>query len=176
MLMKKVFLQPPDSSWLREFDNIKEELLTLPEAARLQIHHIGSTSIKGIYAKPIIDIMVDVKSYKGFEHISESMVRMGFTAKGEHGIPGRRYFSRTKEHMMAVHVHFFESGDPNIAHHLAFRDYLNAQPAIAQNYSELKRELARTFPLDRDRYQLEKSPFIEKTIREALRWRAQNPQ
>ncbi|HEU0301249.1 MAG TPA: GrpB family protein [Longimicrobium sp.] len=136
------------------------------------IHHVGSTAIPDIHAKPVIDLLVEVGDIAEVDGRSSAMESLGYEVMGEYGIPGRRYFRKddrggTRTH----HIHAFQAGSEEVERHLAFRDYLIAHPADAQRYSELKRRLAREHPHSMDGYMDGKDGFIKEMDRRAARWR-----
>ncbi len=94
----------------------------------LEIHHIGSTSIPGIYAKPIIDILGGARKIEDIDPYNDAMARIGYGARGEFGLPGRRFFVKGVP-KRTHHLHIFESGNTELTRHLAFRDYMIAHPA-----------------------------------------------
>ena len=135
----------------------------------LQIHHIGSTSVPGLKAKPIIDIMPVVKDIRAVDELNDRMEELGYEAMGEFGIPGRRYFRKGGDRR-THQVHVFETGSPNIRRHLAFRDFLRAHPEEARNYGELKAALAQLYPNDIQGYMAGKHGYIQRVEAEALSW------
>ena len=124
------------------------------------IHHIGSTAIPSIYAKPVIDILVEVKKIDSLDDPAP-MVSLGYEAMGEFGIVGRRYFRKENAYQRTHHVHIFEAGSAQVTRHLAFRDYMLAHPEDAQKYSELKRRLAKEHSTDIEKYMDGKDEFIQ---------------
>jgi len=137
------------------------------------IHHIGSTAIPRIYAKPVIDLLVEVKEISQVDDHNSAFATINYQAMGEFGIPGRRYFRKDDKHGRRTHqIHTFETGSPHIERHLAFRDYLNAHPLDARAYSLLKQELAEQNPQDMDAYINGKDGFIQEIDRKAAAWRA----
>lgn len=133
------------------------------------IHHIGSTSVQGLSAKPIIDIMPVVKDLSNVDAYDEKMADIGYEALGEFGISGRRYF-RKGGNERTHHIHLFEEGSPHIERHLAFRDFLRAHRDFAMAYSELKEGLAKDFPNDMEAYIAGKADFIKEVEKIALEW------
>lgn len=125
------------------------------------IHHIGSTAISGIYAKAIIDMLVEVHDITKVDEQSSAIASLGYEVMGEFGIFGRRYFR--KDNQLGIrthHLHAFAVDSPQVARHSAFRDYLIAHPEEAQRYSELKRKLAEKYPYNIDGYMDGKDSFI----------------
>jgi GrpB-like predicted nucleotidyltransferase (UPF0157 family) len=135
------------------------------------IHHIGSTAIPNICAKPIIDVLVEVQDIEKIDDFNEKMTHEGYQPKGEFGIPGRRFFIKGDDATRTHHLHVFQTGHPDVERHLAFRDYMIAHPEEAQVYSRLKEELAQRFPEDIEGYMAGKDDLIKETDRKARAWR-----
>ena len=135
------------------------------------IHHVGSTAIPGIRAKPIIDMLAEVRDLSGLDARTAQMETLGYEVMGEFGIPGRRYFRKNDPDGLRSHqVHAFESGSPQIKRHLAFRDFLRAHPHFAAQYNFLKIQLAERFPNDVSRYTDGKDDFIREVDAKAVMW------
>ena len=166
--MRKVEVVPHDRAWQSLFRKESESIAKKLGNNVVAIHHIGSTSIPNIYAKPIIDLLVEVNRIEEVDRNNSEMEQLGYQAMGEFGIIGRRYFRKhnsfgTRTH----HVHIFETDSPEVRRHLAFRDYMIAHPVAAQQYSDLKRKLARQFPKDIESYMDGKDEFIKNIDRQA---------
>ena len=132
------------------------------------IHHIGSTSVPFLAAKPIIDIMPVVKDLSGVDAVSEEFVKLGYEYLGEFGIKGRRYLRKGgQERTHQIHIFQMED-DVNISSHLAFRDYLRSHRDVAMEYAELKKDLAARFPYDIDGYCDGKDAFVKRIENLAL--------
>lgn len=101
----------------------------------IDIHHIGSTSVPGLSAKPIIDIMPVVKDINIVDKYNEEMQGIGYEPKGENGISGRRYFEKGGDNR-THHVHIYQVGSYEIKRHLAFRDYLREHIEVKKVYGE----------------------------------------
>ena len=124
------------------------------------IHHIGSTSVVGLAAKPVIDILVEVGCLGALDALDEAMVSIGYVPKGEFGIAGRRYYQKGGEER-THHVHAFQTGDSEIVRHIAFRDYLRAEPTVAEAYGRLKRAVSESCDNDMERYCEGKDAFVK---------------
>jgi GrpB-like predicted nucleotidyltransferase (UPF0157 family) len=135
----------------------------------LEVHHIGSTAVPGMWAKPVIDILVVVRSIGEVDHQDRLMAAAGYEAKGEYGIKGRRFFTKGGDRR-SHHVHVFEKGSPEIRRHLDLRDFMIAHPERAARYSQLKQDLAAKFRNDIDGYCDGKDPFIKAIEVEASAW------
>ncbi len=170
-MKRKVEVVPYNSEWPAMFKAEKARIVPVFGDRLLSIHHIGSTSVPGLAAKPIIDMMPVVKDILAVDECNSGMEGLGYTAMGEYGIPGRRLFSlKIDDITNKVHIHVFQHGDLNIERHLAFRDYLRAFPSIADEYVRIKRELAQRFTWDIEAYMDGKNGFIKETEREAINW------
>jgi GrpB-like predicted nucleotidyltransferase (UPF0157 family) len=137
------------------------------------IHHVGSTSIPHMHAKPVIDMMPVVMDIAALDGCAGRMAALGYEVMGEFGIAGRRYYRRDDAAGRRTHqVHAFASGSPHVLRHLAFRDFMRAHPARAREYATLKLRLAEQFPRDMDGYVDGKDAFIKNVEIQALAWAA----
>ena len=171
--MKKLEVVPHDPAWRMAFET--ESMLIVNALGKnvIDIFHIGSTSVPGIYAKPVIDSLVKVDDIADVESRSAEMEGLGYEVKGEFGIPGRRYFRKDNAAGIRTHqIHVFENGSPQIGRHVAFRDFMLAHPGEAHEYSELKRRLAEKYPGNPDSYMDGKESFINEIDRRAALWLA----
>ena len=135
------------------------------------IYHIGSTSVQGLWAKPVIDLMPMVRDVARVDAFNGRFEAIGYECMGEFGIGGRRFFRKGGD-ARSHHVHVFESGNRHdIERHLAVRDYLRTHPEVAEAYGRLKCGLAERFPEDIDGYCDGKDAFVKQMERDALLWR-----
>jgi GrpB-like predicted nucleotidyltransferase (UPF0157 family) len=169
-MKRTIEVVPYDSAWPERFREEAEDLLELFGSQVVAIHHVGSTAIPGIRAKPIIDVLVVVRDLEEIDQRNEEMVARGYIPKGSFGIPGRRFFIKGTETERTHHVHVFGRGHPAIRRHLTFRDYLRAHPERARAYSDLKAELARRFRHDIEGYMAGKDAFIKAIEKEGRAW------
>lgn len=164
---------PYDPGWPAAFDAQASRIRAALGDLSFRLHHIGSTSVAGLCAKPIIDMLLEVSDLKQLEARTSALEALGYEAKGEFGIPERRYFPRNDASGLRTHqLHAFVATSAAVIRHLAFRDYLRAHPAVRLAYGELKRELARQFPHDADAYMDGKDAFIKDYEARALQWRS----
>jgi len=171
--MRKVEVVPHDPRWRDAFEAEARHVDAALGENVVAIHHIGSTAIPNIYAKPVIDLLVEARDIAEVDGRSSAMESLGYEVMGEYGIPGRRYFRKDdQEGIRTHHIHAFEAGSAEVERHLAFRDYMIAHPGDAQRYSELKRKLAEEHPQNIDGYMDGKDGFIKEMERMAARWRA----
>ena len=170
--MRKVEVVPHDPKWQEAFEVESTSVADALGENVFAVHHIGSTAIPGIYAKPIIDLLVEVKDIIKVDGQSSAMESLGYKIMGEFGIPGRRFFHKdNQESIRTHHIHTFEIASAQVERHLAFRDYMLAHPEDAKKYSELKRELARKYPQNIDEYIDGKNGFIKEMDKKAAQWR-----
>jgi GrpB-like predicted nucleotidyltransferase (UPF0157 family) len=168
--MRRVEVVAHDPRWPGLFRQEAEELQDIFGGLIVAIHHIGSTSVPGLSAKPVIDVLPVVRSIEAVDGFHAEMERRGYTVWGEYGLPGRRFFTKGGAVNRTHNIHFFQRGDAAIQRHLAFRDYLTAHAAEAEAYAELKRALARQFPTDIEGYMDGKDAFIQEMQARALAW------
>ena len=170
--MMRVEVVPHDPLWREAFEAEARLVASALGDNVAAVHHVGSTAIPGIYAKPVIDLLVEVSDIEGVDARSPAMESLGYEVMGEYGIPGRRYFRKDDpQGVRTHHVHAFESGSAEVERHLAFRDYMLAHPGDAQRYSELKRRLAQEHPQSMDGYIDGKDGFVKEMDRRAALWR-----
>ncbi len=157
--MRTVELVPYDSNWPIQFEEEAVLIKKILGNNCQEVGHIGSTAIPGIYAKPVIDILVVVKDLSIIDVLNSSFESLSYECMGEYGIPGRRFYWKSKI-KRTHHIHLFEQGNAEIKRHLAFRYYMIQHPACAQGYSWIKRCLAEQFPTDIESYVNGKASFI----------------
>lgn len=131
------------------------------------LEHMGSTSVPELCAKPTIDMLGRVHPYPPSQEVIDRLASLGYTFRGEYGLPGRTYFTKGP-HDFHLHLVTFESD--HWERHLVFRDYLRADPDARQRYASLKLDLAERFHLDRPAYQDGKTALIGTLDREAMAW------
>ncbi|MDT3959022.1 GrpB family protein [Staphylococcus kloosii] len=159
--------------WKNEFEQEAQKIKAIYDDLLLEIHHIGSTSVVGLKAKPVIDIMPIVSDINEVDKFDEQMEALGYKPLGENGISGRRFFRKNNKEASkrTHHVHIFDQSNQNdIIRHLAFKAYLIAHPEIANQYGNLKSRLAATYPNDIESYMAGKNDFIKNTEKLAVAW------
>ena len=168
--MSKRIIQvvPYDSAWPQQFKCEAENLSRALSNISCNIEHIGSTSVPGLAAKPIIDILISVNCFKVFDLQQSNLVSLGYEAKGEFGIAGRRYFQKGGN-QRTHHVHVYQKGNEHVIRHIAFRDYLIANTDIAVAYQKVKLSAVQLCNNDSEQYQALKNDFIRHHQSKALR-------
>lgn len=167
--MRKVEVCPYNKEWSGQFTEEAKKITRIFQDEIGDIHHIGSTSVPGLKAKPIIDIMPVVKDIELADQYNQEMQTLGYEPKGENGIPGRRFFKKGGD-QRTHHVHIFQEGSYHIKRHLAFRDYLREHADEKQKYGELKESLAKQFPYDMESYINGKESLVKEIEAKALDW------
>jgi len=158
-----------EPNWKRIFDIEKIALSQAIGNNAIKIEHIGSTAVAGLAAKPIIDILIEVKSLKALDTVNREIAVLGYVIKGDNGISGRRYFQKGG-HQRTHHVHAFQSNDMHLHRHRAFKEYLIAYPMIALEYGSIKKATAYKSNNDSNVYTALKNEFIQKHEKLALEW------
>ncbi|MBX4859504.1 GrpB family protein [Rhizobium sophorae] len=161
-----VELVPCDPQWPQAFRRIRDRLLALlPQA--LSIDHIGSTSIPGMIAKPIIDIDIVLPGLGHIDGATRVLLAEGYEPRGNrYDDQVWAFLSRNLE--PAERVYLCPTGNGTHRNRLAFRDYLVAHPLAAADYAALKRRLAAEFRMDGDGYTAHKREFVDATVARAL--------
>ena len=159
---KHVVVLPYDEAWKKDFEEIKAELMAVLDGLVLSVEHVGSTSVPGLAAKPIIDIDVIIEDTDCFEKVKTALETIGYQHEGDLGIPGREAFKyHGKEHLRKHHLYVCAKDSDELKRHLSFRDYLRTHPEAVKEYGRIKEEGARLYPYDIDSYIGYKAPFIE---------------
>lgn len=164
----KVRLTEYDGNWVRMFEEEARRLREVFGGEILRFEHFGSTSVPGLKAKPVIDMMCLVKDIGRIDASNERMRGLGYDVAGDWGIPGRRLFRKGGENR-SHHIHFYQFGHPQIERHLVFRDYLRNHPEEAERYGQLKETLAGRHD-DTSCYSKAKKAFVQEMEQRALRW------
>ena len=170
-MKRQVVVVPYDPDWPVIFEKERDAILAVAPDAFDSIEHIGSTSVPGLAAKPIIDMLGRLTSFERIENATPAIEAIGYEALGELGLAGRRYFrKRNPDGTHTRHLHTWVSGHESVHRHLAYRDYLRAHPEVAREYGELKAGLADAHPDDIEAYMDGKDAFVKEVERRALEW------
>jgi GrpB-like predicted nucleotidyltransferase (UPF0157 family) len=172
-----VELHPHSPLWAGMAADEQARLKVALGSVLVTVHHIGSTAIPGIMAKPIVDLIPLVTDLAALDAKQEAVRALGYRWYGEFGIPGRRYclLVDPETGKRKFQLHCFAQGDPEIGRHLAFRDYLRAHPVLAKEYEAEKIRAAAVVSHDVNAYNDEKNGWIKRVEKDALAWRAANP-
>ncbi len=168
-----VVLKDHDARWAPCFRRVADLIRVALEPYNMELRHIGSTSIPGIKAKPILDILGVVEDMEAFERQRPKLEHLRFVWKGENGIPDRRYcvLHNAEKTVGYLHFHTFHRGNPEADAHILFRDYLRAFEEKAKQYEKLKEALAVIHASERDKYTSAKDALVQTLLREAQAWK-----
>ena len=164
------------AKWPAAFDAEATALRDVFGARALAIEHVGSTAVRGLKAKPIIDVLIVLDSTDDLTIFSRAMEALGYRVRGEcleaeiPGTPGRFYFSKDHGDVRTHQVHVCRVGHPQVSDLLAFRDYLRAHPLRARAYEAVKRQAATAHRDTITGYMRHKAAFLTETIRAARHW------
>lgn len=159
-----VVLAPASPLWAEQFQKLSDQFRSACGDKFVAIHQIGSTSVPGLAAKPLIDMLPELHDGDDGARLAQTLEPLGFIYFGAYGIEGRHFYRRKAE--VNVNVHMFETGHIEIERHLVFRDALRTDADLRAAYQTLKEDLAARFPNDVDTYAKSKSDFIEAVLRD----------
>lgn len=166
----KIMIKNHSEEWAQMFKDEACLIKGILGDELVEVHHIGSTSVNGLKAKPIIDIMPVVKNIEKVDSFNKQMEQIGYESLGEFGIKGRRYFRKGADHR-THQIHVFQlDNEIDIDRHLAVRDYLQTHSDKAKRYGELKENLAKKFPNNIRLYADGKDSFVKELEQKALAW------
>lgn len=167
---RKTYIANYDPQWPSRFNQESSILKSILKDLALTIHHIGSTAIPGIKAKPIIDILITVLKIESIDVFNVQMENIGYIVGGEFGLPGRRFFCKGDNENCRFHLHVYEDTHPAVQKYLMFRDYMTNHPQEAKEYEALKSDLAERYSNSRTLYTQNKSNYIETIYQKAAEW------
>ncbi|MEZ4859825.1 MAG: GrpB family protein [Caldilineaceae bacterium] len=156
--------------WPLAFAEEATRLRTLLEPEIVTIYHVGSTSVPGLPAKPIIDLLPLVHEIERIDQYNETMTAAGYRVWGEYGLPGRRYFTKDNGNVRTHNIHIYAADHPEVTRHLAFCAYLRHHPAACAEYVQVKRRAYALHPADIMAYNNAKDSWIKATEQVALAW------
>ena len=157
-----VKVTPHRNEWAALFTHEKARLKAAIGEDVLDIQHVGSTSIPGLAAKPILDIGIAVADYDEAVVCVAPLEALGYLYRGNAGIPRRHYFRRGNP--CTHHIHINEINSQDWRNQIAFRDYLRQHRWALNAYASLKASLAEQYPADREAYLMGKAPFITQIL------------
>ena len=165
--MRTITVEPYDPKWAEEFEKIKGEILPAISDSIISFEHVGSTSVVGLWAKPVIDIDIIIDDGM-LPVVIEKLAAMGYDHRGDLGITGREAFGyndEDKAHLMKHHLYVCNKNNPELRQHLVFRNFLGKNPEYCEKYSRIKIEMARKYPHDIDSYINGKEPVIMEILK-----------
>lgn len=162
----KVVVLPYNSAWEADFFKIRSEIEAAIGDVIVGIEHVGSTAVKGLSAKPCIDIDVIIKDYSVFFEVVARLAAIGYIHEGDLGIRDREAFTYAdKPHLQTHHLYVCPEASRELHRHITFRNFLRSHPEAVKQYSLVKEMAARQFPNDMEKYIACKSPCIEELYR-----------
>lgn len=173
IVMRRMDVVPYDENWTLLFEQEKEILQNIFGDKIIQIEHFGSTSVKGLSAKPIIDIMPLVQNIDEVDKFNEKMRQAGYDVRGEKGMPGRRYFVRFNSDNSGNHthhIHFYQPDNQAAIDFLLFRDYIRVDEKARQEYGDLKLYLSKKFYKEPLAYTEGKTELVSKIMDKAKKY------
>jgi GrpB-like predicted nucleotidyltransferase (UPF0157 family) len=173
-----IHLEPHNPEWANQFELEKNRILQSLGASSdggvvWAVHHIGSTAIYSIQAKPVLDILLLLEPAPLEETHLLALGNLGYEYRGEAGIVGRQFF---RTNPRTRHLHAFPRNADEVKQHLLFRDYLNNHQSQAKRYEALKLELAAQFSQNREAYNNGKDALIRELLEHARHWQLENPE
>ena len=162
-----VELNDYNPNWKKEY--LKEEKLLKKVLKDYIIHieHVGSTSIEGLKAKPVIDIIIVIKSLKEIPEIENILKAYDYSNRGPQGVDDRMFFAKGPEDGRTHYIHFTEPKSNTYYDLVYFKRYLLEHPEYIKKYCELKQELASKYAEERSKYTAGKNEFIKDVIAKA---------
>lgn len=156
-----------DPDWSVQFERIEAKLAAVLGSLAVAIEHVGSTSVPGLAAKPILDIDIAIESVSEVPSAIQFLTEINYKHEGDLGITGREAFS-VPEGAYPHHLYVVTADGREFKRHLAFRNRLRQDESAAREYEEIKRQLAAHYGADRDGYSRAKTEFVEHILNEEL--------
>ena len=160
--MEQITLQTCDSNWGNTFDNEKQSLISSLKHQEIHIHHVGSTAVTDLLAKPVIDIAIEAAIFPPTQPVIEQMSSLGYEYRGEAGVEGRHWF--TKGAPRKFNLHYCALNSPIVKSQLEFRDSLIGNEQLRREYEQIKIKSSAGRDIDDADYALAKSPLIRKAL------------
>ncbi|MDJ1496574.1 GrpB family protein [Cytophagaceae bacterium DM2B3-1] len=170
-----IILEEYNPAWHTTFEQLKSVYQECLQDLVVSIEHVGSTSVVGLAAKPIIDIDLVIESKETMNKVIEKLIHLGYRHQGDLGITGRESFKRLSDTTPLVanrrtwpphHLYACLQGNTGLRNHLQFRNYLRQHPEKISEYARLKKQLATLYPFDMDQYVAGKTGFITEILKQ----------
>lgn len=161
-----IIIEDYDPHWPEQFEFLRSKIAQSLGVLAAAIEHVGSTAVPGLAAKPIIDIDVLLHSGADLPEAIARLAILGYQHRGDLGVPGREAF-RPPSNDVPHHLYVCPPESREYARHIAFRNYLRANPEDAHAYERLKRALAKEYRDNREAYNLAKTEFVEAILQRA---------
>ena len=167
---REIVMVPYQADWPEKFQAEAAALYPVFWMCWRAVYHIGSTAVPGLASKPTLDILLSVHDITKVDTLDEAVADLGYTPKGEYGIPGRRYYHQGDQ-VHFFHLHVFGYTSTEIERHILFRDFLRSHPEETRAYESLKMKLAEIHRYDPNAYTDGKDEFIREMDARALQWK-----
>jgi GrpB-like predicted nucleotidyltransferase (UPF0157 family) len=158
----EVFLVPWTEAWEKEYTSEKSRIEAEVGVFILAVHHIGSTAVRHLNAKPIIDIAIELNEFEDGNECVQGLERIGYSYKGTNVLPDRHYYSKGTPRTHQIHM--YQTGSPFLTKQLAFRDYLIRHKSALNEYQNLKQKLSLTHHKDKLAYADAKTDFVNSIL------------
>jgi GrpB-like predicted nucleotidyltransferase (UPF0157 family) len=162
-----VIVVPWDERWPGLFEVAAAELRAAAGDALLAIEHVGSTAVRGLAAKPVLDMLAGVANFEAARGLVPALQQLGYEYRPDNDIPDRHYFRRGPATGRTHHLSLAEPAAEHYRNTILFRDALRADPALASAYAALKYELGARYPRDREAYLDGKTAFVLEVLARA---------
>ena len=147
MTSELVRVEPYDPEWPQNYEAIRKEIYQILGELAIAVHHVGSTSVPGMSAKPIIDLDVEIQNRSVFSEVCDRLAAAGYQHEGDLGIRDREAFRYDgKNNLQKHHLYVCPRDSRELHRHLTFRNYLRTHPEAAREYSRVKEAAARQYP------------------------------
>ena len=171
MIKRPYDIESYDPQWVSKFNDIKKVVAKIFGKNAIAIEHVGSTSIPGMKAKPIIDVLIIVEKMQPFQKERDEMAALGYENGDDYIAPDTIIFFKTDGDRKTENIHVCVKDSPKAIQFLNTRDYVRTHPERAKAYSELKEKLKQSFPDDYPAYRSGKQAFIDETERLTIEWK-----
>ncbi|PRS80146.1 MULTISPECIES: GrpB family protein [Bacillus] len=158
----EVFLVPWSVEWVKEFEMEKKRIVEVIGQYTVNVHHIGSTAVKGLSAKPIIDIAIEIDDFLDREQCVTALEGLGYSYKGTNVLPERHYFNKGEPRTHQIHM--YQTGNRYLLEQLNFRDYLRSNELVRSEYEQLKLNLSILNKNEKHKYAEGKTDFVQSIL------------
>ncbi|WP_144557648.1 GrpB family protein [Bacillus pumilus] len=158
----EVFLVPWSIEWVKEFESEKKRIIEVIGKYIVDVHHIGSTAVNGLSAKPIIDIAIEIDFFLEGQQCVSALQGLGYSYRGTNVLPERHYFNKGEPRTHQIHM--YQTGNRYLLEQLNFRDYLRSNELVRNEYEQLKLNLSSLNKNDKHKYAEGKTIFVQSIL------------
>ncbi|QRF32833.1 GrpB family protein [Bacillus safensis] len=158
----EVFLVPWSAEWVKEFESEKKRIVEVIGQYIVNVHHIGSTAVNGMSAKPIIDIAIEINHFLDGEQCVTALQGLGYSYRGTNVLPERHYFSKGEPRTHQIHM--YQTGNIYLLEQINFRDCLRSNELARSEYEQLKFKLSNVNKNDKHKYVEGKTDFVKSVL------------